>query len=96
MDCVQCCVSGSVESVSFPWIRIRIKSWVSKEGQNVTSKKKNLHCSPEGPTKITAGTDIGSGSVYNYTDTNPTKALKTENKFILLTLFEKSTVFIEK
>ena len=24
----QCCGSGSVESVSFPWIRIRIKKWL--------------------------------------------------------------------
>ena len=35
----QCCGSGSVESVSFPWIRIRIriKKWLDPESRSVSN-----------------------------------------------------------
>ena len=33
----QCGGSGSVESVSFPWIRIRIKKWLDPESGSVSN-----------------------------------------------------------
>ena len=33
----QCCGSGSVESVSFPCIRIRIKKWLDPESGSVSN-----------------------------------------------------------
>ena len=33
----QCCGSGSVETVSFLWIRIRIKKWLDSESGSVSN-----------------------------------------------------------